>query len=286
MTTKVLSVVLLLAIALTAFAGCGENSSTTSLEYAIGLESDPINSYDNVSVYEPENESKTTSEESEDSSKEIQGEEPHANGFVVMDKKYTHKDTNVVIINVENQTDKNYAITITGTYLDKDGNVLTTETQTSDQYSSKYQGYFLFAPGITFDKFTYKLETKETNGPFYAKDIIYAFKGLSEWKVVNHELLAQGDRTKYPHICAAINIAYKGTVQLFVRSTFVFVNENGQIVGFGNVNEPILSNPNPVFEGESHLPLYNTKEEKMTWPDEFKGKITAILIINSVEISE
>lgn len=286
MTKKVSTVFLLLAVILTAFAGCAENSSTTSSEYAIGLESDPINSYDNVSVYEPEDESESTSGKAEDSSEEIQDEEPHANGFVVMDKKYTYKDTNVVIINVENQTDKNYAITITGTYLDKDGNVLTTETQTSDQYSSKYQGYFLFAPGITFDKFTYKLETKETNGPFYAKDIIYAFNGLSEWKVVNHELLAQGDRTKYPHICAAINIAYKGTVQLFVRSTFVFVNENGQIVGFGNVNEPILSNPNPVFEGESHLPLYYTKEEKMTWPDEFKGKITAILIINSVEISE
>lgn len=301
------------------FAGCEREESQTSSDFIEGLVSDPIESYDNVSFFVPEDDdstevseesskpvvSDTTSEESSEfdvsdttstesskpdensyTSDESQGEKPNAGGFLVMDKKYTYKGKNVVILNVENQTEKNYTVTINGKYLDKNGNVLKTETQTSNQYSANYQGYFLFDPDISFDEFTYTFETKQSSGPFYAKDIVYVFKGLSEWKVVNHELLAQGDRTKYPHICAEINMAYKGTTQLFVRSTWIFVNEKGQIVGLGNVNESILSDPKPTFEGASHLPLYYTKEDTLVWPDEFKGEITAILIIRDIELAE
>lgn len=252
-------------------SGCGREIDETS-SYVIGLPSDPIENYDHASNIVPDGEES-----------EISAEQTLTDGFLVKDKKYTYKDQNIVILNVENQTDKNYAVTIRGTYLDKDGNVLGTETQSSDQYSAKYQGYFLFAPETEFDRFVYTFEATQSSGPFYAKDIVYVFKGLSEWKVVNHELLAQGDRTKYPHICAAVNMAYKGTTQLFVRSTWIFVNEKEQIVGFGNINEAILSDPNPVFEGESHLPLYYTKEETLVWPEEFEGKITAILILNEIK---
>lgn len=254
------------------FAGCGAEADETSAEYVIGLPSDPIESYDHASNIVPDGEES-----------EISAEQTPTDGFLIKDKKYTYKSKNVVILNVENQTNKNYTVSIVGKYLDKDGNVLKTETQTSDQYSANYQGYFLFAPDIVFDSFVYTFETAPSNGPFYAKDIVYVFKGLNEWKIVNHELLKQGDRTKYPHICAGVNMAYKGTQQIFVRSTWVFVNEKGQIVGFGNINEPILSDPNPTFEGESHLPLYYTKEETMVWPEEFEGKITAILILNEIK---
>lgn len=230
--------------------------------------SDPIESYDNVSLVHTEN------------SAEEGGED---NGLIVKDKKYDYKDKNVVILNVKNQTDKNYSVTVKGTYLDKNGNVLKTETQSSDQYSAGYNGYFLFDQDISFEKFTYTIETKQAQGPFYAKDIVFSFNGLNEWKVVNHELLAQGDRNKYPHIVAGVNIAYKGTEQLFVKSTWVFINESGVIAGIAELNEPPLCDPDPVFDGESHLPLYYTKEEKLVWPEEFKGTLTAVLILREIK---
>lgn len=303
---RILAVFIAFLMVLSVFTACSNDTETTSSEYVEGLESDPIESYDNVSFFVPEDDASTAvSEESSNSevsditstesskpdensstSDESQDEKPNVGGFLVMDKKYTYKDKNVVIVNVENQTNKNYTVTINGKYLDKNGNVLKTETQTSNQYSANYQGYFLFDPDISFDKFTYTFDTKQSSGPFYAKDIVYVFKGLSEWKVPNGDLLAQGDFTQYPHICAGVNMAYKGTTQLFVKSTWVFINDKGQIVGFGDINEPILSDPNPDFEGESHLQLYYTKEDKLVWPDEFKGEITAILIVRDIQLSD
>ena len=243
--------------------------------------SDPIESYDNVSVFTPEKDESQT--ESTNENTENSEEEGEDNGLVVKDKKYEYKGKNVVILNVKNQTNKNYSLTVKGIYLDKNGNVLKTETQSSDQYSAGYNGYFLFDPDTSFEKFTYTLETKKAQGPFYAKDIVFSFNGLNEWKVVNHELLAQGDRNKYPHIVAGVNIAYKGTEQLFVKSTWVFINESGVIAGIAELNEPPLCDPDPVFDGESHLPLFYTKEEKLVWPEEFKGTLTAILIIREIK---
>ena len=138
------------------FVGCENRQPETSSDFIEGVVFDPIESYDNVSFFVPEEDdstavseessepdvsdtastesskpdiSDTTSEESSkpdvsdttstessepdengSTSDESQGEKPNVGGFLVMDKKYTYKGKNVVIVNVENQTNKNYTV--------------------------------------------------------------------------------------------------------------------------------------------------------------------------------
>ena len=60
--------------------------------------SDPIESYDNVSVFTPEKDESQT--ESANENTENSEEEGEDNGLVVKDKKYEYKGKNVVILNV------------------------------------------------------------------------------------------------------------------------------------------------------------------------------------------
>ena len=148
---KFLALFLIVATALTALAGCsGEGESSDLNIYSEA-------SYDNESKFVPDEESK----ESTTSESVVSGEEnvPLSGEFVVKDKKYTFEGNDLVIVSVENKTNKNYSVTVTGTYLDKGGNVLKTETQTFDQYSAGYNGFFMFKPDLQFDKFTYEFKT-------------------------------------------------------------------------------------------------------------------------------
>ena len=147
MTKRVFSIALLLAVVLTAFSGCSEE-----------MESSDLNIFSEASY---DNESKFVPEQSIDTSEEV-SEEPLTGEFVVKDKKYTFEGNDLVIVSVENKTNKNYSVTVTGTYLDADGKTLKTETQTSDQYSAGFCQYFLFEPKMKFDKFTYTFERKPT----------------------------------------------------------------------------------------------------------------------------
>ena len=130
---RFLTVILILATALTALSGCVEK------EDELNIYSEA--SYDNVSKFVPSEESaEDTSDESaeftEDTSTEnaeptentseesVADNAPLSGEFVVKDKKYSFEGNDLVLVSVENQTNKNYSVTITGSYLDKDGNVL------------------------------------------------------------------------------------------------------------------------------------------------------------------
>ncbi len=86
------------------------------------------------------------------------------NGFVVSDKMYDFEGNNLVVLNVENKTNKNYYLYIYAQYLDEDGNVLKEETRKFEGFASGWKNNFFFIPGIPFAKFAYKMETKEYTG--------------------------------------------------------------------------------------------------------------------------
>ena len=268
---KTLVIVFTLVLTLTAFAGCSENGE----ELNIYSEA----SYDNESKFVPEEESK----ESTTSESVVSGEEnvPLSGEFVVKDKKYTFEGNDLVIVSVENKTNKNYSVTITGTYLDKGGNVLKTETQTFDQYSAGYNGYFMFKPDLQFDKFTYEFKTKESEGPFYAKDIVFNFKGLSDELSIIDEQLAQNDYTKYPSIAATFAYRYTGEVSLYPTLKWILFSEADTIIAMIDA-KPMLQ-PNQEFDSEDMSILLQTMEDKLVWPEEYKGKVRAIVIVKDAE---
>lgn len=263
---KRLSVIsLILATLLTILTGCGENGESSDLN--IYSEA----SYDNESKFVPSEESKGN---------EISDEEAFTGEFVVKDKKYTFEGNNLVIVSVENQTNKNYSVTVEGTYLDKDGNVLKTETQTFDQYSAGYSGYFLFKPNMQFDKFTYKFETENADGPFYVKDITPKFNELREFPCAIDEEMAQGNYTRYPTIIASFSMAYAGSTTVCAIITWCLVKENGEIIAILDNSHWLY--PKDTTERTFQSKVLQTKDDKIQWPDGWRGEIHAICVVTKV----
>ena len=96
---KFLVLFLIVATALTSLAGCSEEGESSDLN--IYSEA----SYDNESKFVPDEEFK----ESTTSESVVSGEEnvPLSGEFVVKDKKYTFEGNDLVIVSVENKTNKN-----------------------------------------------------------------------------------------------------------------------------------------------------------------------------------
>ena len=200
--------------------------------------------------------------------------------FLVKEKKYTFEDNNLVILDVTNETDKNYSVTIKGTYFDESAKEIKSETKTFDQYSSGYHGYFLFQPNIKFDSFKYTLEAKETDGPFYAKDIGFKFNGLQETKVTITEEEMKNNFTKYPTILASFSNSYSGDVKVQAYVQWFLINENDEIIDV--VFKAPWLEPNQSLDGESHHIMYQTMDEDFEWPEAWKGTIRALPIVEKV----
>ena len=108
-----------------------------------------------------------------------------------------YRDVSIAILDITNETDKHYSVTIHGKYLDKDGKVLKTETQEWDQFAAGWQKYFLFRPEIAFDKFEYTIETKEFKGDCWKTGISLTFLNLQK---IN--------RTAYPSSIGTDNVKW------------------------------------------------------------------------------
>lgn len=224
-----------------------------------------IESYDNESKISISNENST---------EQVSGD------FIVKEKKYTFEGNNLVILDVTNETDKNYSVTVKGTYFDESGKEIKSETQTFDQYSSGYQGYFLFQPNIQFDSFKYTIETKETEGPFYAKDIGFKFNGLQEMRVTITEEEMKNNFTKYPTILASFSHSYSGNTEVQAYIKWVLVNENDEIIAV--VFKAPWLEPNQSLDGASHHIMYQTMNEDFKWPEAWEGTIRALPIVEKV----
>ena len=270
---KFLALFLIATIVLTSFAGCSEEGESSDLN--IYSEA----SYDNESRFVPEEESKedsdtesgTNSEENSGAVGGVSGEnnDPLSGEFVVKDKKYTFEGNDLVIVSVENKTNKNYSVAITGTYLDKDGNVLQTETQTFDQYYPGFSQYFLFEPKMQFEKFTYTFDAKESHDPICLKGIGLKYNGIREDLLPIDEEMAKGDYTKYPTVLAGYSTEHTGTAEANVWVRWLLVNQNGEILF--SFDKKLRFYPGDKYEnGETHYELYQTKDEELQYPEEWK----------------
>lgn len=256
---KFLIAFLMLAMMTTSFAGCEETSGNTS-----DLNHYSEASYDNESHFIPEQ----SSPSSENSGNESQSDSP-AGSFVVKDKKYDFRGNNLVLLSVENQTDKDYRVTITGSYLDAEGKVIKTETRSSDQFSAGYSGYFLFEPNIAFDRFSYTFDTEETEGPFYAKHLGFRYNGLDLTPTTIDAMKAQGDYSRYPSVSASFSFENKGNSEIRVWVRYLIFSENGQILCATNkvVNFPA----GDTFDsGVKQFPMFKTTDENWEYPEEWE----------------
>ena len=107
------------------------------------------------STSEPSEPSGTSETPSTDETHNWSGE------FVVTEKKYEHKDTNFMLLNITNDTGTNCDLTITGTFYDESGEVVRIQQQIYHNFPTGWSNYFIFWPQMKFDTFTYELSAKE-----------------------------------------------------------------------------------------------------------------------------
>lgn len=266
---KLIAVILTLNLVCVIFAGCSDNQESM---YS-------IDSYDNESRFLPSVEgSEENNSENPDESRKPEGNSN--DGFLVKDKKYSFEGNDLVILSVENQSDKTYSVTITGSYLDKNGKTLKTETQTFDQYYPGYSNYHLFKPDFTFDSFSYSLSFESYTGELYAERLTFSFNGLKEkeFPILNPEDRLEG-RILYPTILMEMSFELSGTEELKPVGYCILFSEKDEIITIQGVGGLM---PAKQTSTKSAI-VYQTTDETLTWPEELKGDLKALYVLTEIK---
>ena len=306
---KILCILLCMMLCISALCACTSNKNNTSDDHSdASVETPSVDiSYDEVSYIVPgvndssvagndssessegqpnESNSSEQSELSSESSTEgpNSGEtsdpgEQQTGGFAVKSKTYAYQGNNVAILDVKNETNKNYSVTVKASYLDANGKVLKAETQEFEQFASGYQKYFLFRPNIQFDKFTYELETKEFNGACPICDLVIDKVSLIELKMPVAELINKGDYTEYTSIEADYRTHNKGDGTFKINFMYtVVIGNDGEIFSIGQLGPKEYT---PYKECDRVSTIYQPIDQEFVWPDVLKGNVTILTVINS-----
>ena len=169
---RILATILLLAITLTLFAACDKEEETASQgevsdmsgeqHFNIGdimSNSASSTSSENVSSEPSQDNTSKPSGTSETPSKDEMHE--WSGEFIITEKKYDYKDSNLILLDVANDTGTNCDLTITGTFYDEAGDVVRIQQQIYHNFPTGWSNYFIFWPQMKFDTFTYEVSAEE-----------------------------------------------------------------------------------------------------------------------------
>ena len=266
---KTVSMLLIIVTMISVLSGCSSNEST---EYV-------ISDYDSESIIQVSKSEELSASQGENTSESTEED----TAFLVKHKIYAYEENNIVIVDITNETETDYNFTITGNYLNDDGEVLKAETK-SFMFPADYQKYFLFQPGIPFSEFTYTVEMTETTETCFAKYLSLKFKGVRETVMTSDE--PGDDYTFYPSIIAETSSSYVGQENILVgfHLTWLIFDEDDQLLSiFGNLESYKSYYPNPSFDGASSYIVYQTKKDKIE-PEiskKYSGKIRAIVVVGN-----
>lgn len=265
---KATSIFLITFLIVLGIAGCSQEEDR---EYSIIQTSTPIESYDNESLYTPPN---------NDSSGSMDENSPET-GFIIKDRKYSFDGNDLVIVNIKNQTNTNYSITIHGTYLDQNGEIIKTETQTFEQFAAGFENYFIFDSNTSFDHLEYFIETTEYHGHLYVNELTMCFTGYKEVLMHVQELVEQGDHLRHPAIVAEFCHKSTSATDICPTGKWVLINSNDEIVTICTIGTWLYAE-NVGKEEKSHFMIYYTTEEELTWPEHLKGEFKALCALEQI----
>lgn len=275
---------LIFVLLITLLCACEITGTDNSTDTNTSFTMDNLESYDNESLFIPpaETSGSTIPEASTDVNEDISKSHntEQTGGFMIKDKKYSYEGNDLVILDVENQTDKNYTITINGSYLDKEGNVLKTETQTFEGFCAGLQNYFLFQPKIVFDKFTY---TVEMSG--YKEECLMSYFKLLDAKLTLKYSSANyinGDTKMYPTIFASLHEYNSHSEMLVLYKNVIVIDQYDQIYTIQYRYNTIQSK-NEAQGWADYKLYYELTDGEITWPDELEGDVKILLSVIKID---
>ena len=219
----ILSFALIITMALTLFSGCSRADQNLA---------GTISDFDSQSHFQ-------VGMSGDDSASGDSSKAPVSGEFVVSDKKYDYKDANLVLLYVENQTNRHYNMTIKGKYLDENGETIKEETQTFEAFPAGWSNHFVFYPMVSFESFSYEIETEEyqvnaitsdENGIPYVSYIELTYEKQMEWM----RAVAGGDENghsieaRYMYFWSTLSNNHP-TVNLGVEYHVIVLDDQGEI---------------------------------------------------------
>ncbi len=208
-----------------------------------------------------------------------------SDGFSVKDRKYTYENTGVVLLNVKNNTKKNYTVTIHGTYLDENGDVIGEETQTHEGFAAGWQNYVMFWPEFMFDKFTYKMEFQEYTGECIASKMDLQWVPGKVTKVIGN------GSSRIPMISGHIQFTNGGEVPMKIYFHYIVFDSAGEIFNINGLPEQGMSggihNPReaiyPPQETHDKVIPFGIFEDNdsIEMPDRLKDGFSIIVAVTS-----
>ena len=213
---------------------------------------------------------------------------PTTGNVVVKEKKYNYDGAHVMILNVENQTDKSLTLTITGHFKDANGKELKSETQTFEGFSANCRNYFVFRPGIKFDSFTYEVKAAKFSGNDFLKYITYSTNvNVYAWASPDD---FNGDGKSFPPgeeraaVCWDYRVYNEYVQEIYTAATYVLFDKNGEIYAINDGRNGSMNMPSRQEDNISNLDLYlDILYKDFELPKELKGNCTGIIAFSNVQ---
>ena len=158
---------------------------------------------------------------------------PTTGKLVIKEKKYDYQGTNVMILNVENQTNKHLNVTIKADFFDANGKMIMRQNRNVEGFPANYRNYVVLQPGIKFDKCTYEVTTSSYSGTAYMQ---YLNSGSKVTIKPGPAVMEQYNQKPSAELQVGFPIESSSQINLFYSADFVLFDKYGEIYWIENQN--------------------------------------------------
>ncbi len=206
--------------------------------------------------------------------------------FLIKQKIYPYKMENIVLLDVQNNSDTNFFVRIKGKYFDRNGNEIASETQVFEGWYGGYQSYFLFRPKVGFWEFEYELETEPYEEECFAK-----YLPNSKLEKIALQISKVNNEGKYVRegvvsLKAIFPMLNSCKDKLYMTPIFIIFDNSGNIyeIGDGCKVDTLPADCSRPTAGAVFLTTETpwSQKENYVIPKELQGSVSGIFFVRKV----
>ena len=191
--------------------------------------------------------------------------------FVFYEHKYDYADQNLVLMDVKNETDTNYTLTIHYTFYDAAGEEIISDSKIFDGIASGMQKTILLWEAVAFDSYSYTIETTPFNGVCVEENFSMKLKEIWVGR-------ANIGRELYPALVGNVVETNFNSTFFYRCATVILFDNTGKVygmysMGIESCNAQYIESPN-----RSAFCAYIHKGDEMIWPEELTGDLRCIVV--------
>lgn len=208
-------------------------------------------------------------------------------GILVKEKKYEYNGTDVMILNVDNQTENAYTILIKSCFTKEDG-TKENKVQWFTGFPARHQNYFVLQPGYRFTDYEFEIKTQLYSGETLADHISWDNDLTVEVKPSFLDYYGNHLDEHITFLQCSVDYKYEFPKDSRVSLNWdsVIFDNQGKIYLIKNKSITYDTNNNYGERVNLYSDLLDTPWEDYKLPPELKGDIKAIVALKSIEIVE